>query len=144
MKLQGAEANQNVTISSILEESGAQYVAHAHYKTDANGCVDLTKDASLGGTYTGVEPMGLFWSMVPAPGQRSGLRLMKKDISQPDRVSVSVVDGHVESEEEGPPLNQVDVERWYLAPGIKQIPVRDGQLRGKLFLPEGKHSFFFI
>ena len=29
------------------------------------GTIDLSRDSSLLGTYTGVEPMGLMWSMVP-------------------------------------------------------------------------------
>lgn len=35
----------------------------------------VSEDASLGGSYDGVEPMGLLWSMKPIPGSKSGLRL---------------------------------------------------------------------
>lgn len=34
----------------------------------------VAKDASIGGSYDGVEPMGLLWSMKPIPGSRPGLR----------------------------------------------------------------------
>ena len=34
----------------------------------------VSDDASVGGTYTGKEPMGLLWSMRPVPGSRTGLR----------------------------------------------------------------------
>ncbi|KAL7882862.1 hypothetical protein SRHO_G00005200 [Serrasalmus rhombeus] len=34
----------------------------------------VAKDASMGGTYKGVEAMGLMWSMQPVPGSRKGLR----------------------------------------------------------------------
>ena len=34
----------------------------------------VSKDASVGGTYQGVESMGLLWGMVPVPGSRTGLR----------------------------------------------------------------------
>ena len=30
------------------------------------GVIDLEKHASLGGSYTGIEPMGLFWAMKPS------------------------------------------------------------------------------
>jgi len=36
-----------------------------------------TTDESLGGTYEGREPMGLLWSMRPAPGSPQGLRLIR-------------------------------------------------------------------
>lgn len=34
----------------------------------------VTRDGSVGGSYLGCEPMGLFWSLQPAPGGREGLR----------------------------------------------------------------------
>ena len=34
----------------------------------------VSEDASVGGTYTGIEPMGLLWSLRPIPGSRTGLR----------------------------------------------------------------------
>lgn len=34
----------------------------------------VTSDQSVGGSYLGCEPMGLFWSLQPAPGGREGLR----------------------------------------------------------------------
>ena len=30
----------------------------------------VSQEASLGGTYTGKEPMGLLWSMIPVPGSK--------------------------------------------------------------------------
>lgn len=34
----------------------------------------VSRDRSVGGSYLGCEPMGLFWSLQPAPGAREGLR----------------------------------------------------------------------
>lgn len=34
----------------------------------------VAKDESFGGTYEGVDPMGLLASMRPIPGSRTGLR----------------------------------------------------------------------
>ncbi|XP_074660931.1 acyl-coenzyme A thioesterase 5-like [Tubulanus polymorphus] len=36
------------------------------------------KDPSVGGSYVGVHPHGLLWGMEPLPGQRPGIRFMKK------------------------------------------------------------------
>lgn len=38
----------------------------------------VTRDHSVGGSYLGCEPMGLFWSLKPAPGEREGLRQVIK------------------------------------------------------------------
>ena len=34
----------------------------------------VSEDLSLGGTYSGVEQMGLMWSLRPVPGSKPGLR----------------------------------------------------------------------
>ena len=51
---------------------------------------------------------------------------------------------HVSSEEafddHSGVLDSVNVERWYMAPGVKRIKVRDGQVRGMLFLPPGMET----
>jgi dienelactone hydrolase len=48
--------------------NGKQWRGHAVFKADRNGTVDLTRDAPVSGTYTGVDGMGLFWSMDPPSG----------------------------------------------------------------------------
>lgn len=35
------------------------------------------------------------------------------------------------------PLVSVEVERWYIAPGVRRIPVTEHGLTGTLFLPSG-------
>ena len=37
----------------------------ARFRTDATGAVNLASAAPLSGSYSGVDPMGLFWSMTP-------------------------------------------------------------------------------
>lgn len=55
-----------VLSAQLQDEQGAPWFSsHAHFKTDSNGHVDLKKDAPLSGSYRGVDPMGLFWSMHP-------------------------------------------------------------------------------
>lgn len=41
----------------------------------------VTRDRSVGGSYVGREPMGLFWSLQPAPGGREGLRQVMRSAS---------------------------------------------------------------
>ncbi|KAA8580354.1 hypothetical protein FQN60_005889 [Etheostoma spectabile] len=69
-------------------------------------------DLSFGGTYTGKEAMGLLWSMRPVPGSRKGLR-------------------------EQAPLASSLTERWYMAPGLQRIQIREKGVRGTLFIPPG-------
>ena len=89
--------------------------------------------------------MGIFWSMVQAPGQREGIRLMKKDMDSPLTTNIAIYDGHLPidsvhtcSSPEPEPLCWASVERWYKAKEAKKQVVRDGRLRGVLYLPAGK------
>ncbi|XP_066285304.1 acyl-coenzyme A amino acid N-acyltransferase 1-like [Branchiostoma lanceolatum] len=134
---------QPVTLHARLVEGTARFQSYAHYRADDAGRVIVAKQASLGGLYTGVEQMGLFWSMQPSPGQKPGLRLRKKDVSTPFLVDFSVHEGHVDMmrEENLPWLATTTVERWYLGDGVKRIPVREGRVRGTLFLPPGDGLF---
>src|SRR5690348_4966717 len=42
---------------------GGTWASEATFVADAAGEVDLTRDAPSSGSYEGVDPMGLFWSM---------------------------------------------------------------------------------
>ena len=91
----------------------------------------------------GVEAMGLLWSMTPATGQRPGTRLMKRDVTTPLDVELSVLPGTVtikgkEDLMQATNLAQCRIHRWYMGPGVQRVPIREGRLRGTLFLPPGR------
>ena len=137
------EPNQTVTLETrLVGDNGEVFESHAHYIADKDGGVDVCRDLSLGGSYGGVEPMGLLWSMKPAPGQMKGLRLMKSDVTKPYEVEVKCFDGHVAPREKSQkPLSSTTFQKWYMADGVKRIPVREGRVRGVLFIPLGDGPF---
>ncbi|XP_018554566.1 peroxisomal succinyl-coenzyme A thioesterase isoform X1 [Lates calcarifer] len=132
-----------VTVHSQMHsEDGDLWEAFAHYNADADGTVSLTRDHSVGGSYSGCEPMGLFWGLQPAPGAREGLRLRKKNVETPYVVHVSLLEGHVSpSEEQSNELAAVTTERWYMAPGVRRIEICQDGVVGTLFLPPGTGPF---
>mgnify|MGYP001557602237 CR=1 FL=1 len=75
--------------------------------------------------------MGLFWSLQPASDRRQGIWLMKKDVTTPLIMKLSV------HNEQGETIATESCERWFLAPKVKRISIRHGRLRGTLFIPEG-------
>ncbi|XP_008318306.1 bile acid-CoA:amino acid N-acyltransferase-like [Cynoglossus semilaevis] len=126
----------------MYSEDGDLWEAFAHYNTKPDGTINLTRDHSVGGSYLGCEPMGLFWSLQPAPGGREGLRLRKKNVETPFVVNISLLDGHVSpSERQRAELATVTTERWYMAPGVKRIEIRQNGIVGTLFLPPGPGPF---
>ncbi|XP_078367149.1 bile acid-CoA:amino acid N-acyltransferase-like [Oculina patagonica] len=134
---------QRITLrAKIVGDQNEVYASHAHYIADKDGEVDVCRDSSLGGSYSGVSPMGLLWSMKPAPGQRKGIRLMKSDVTKPYNVELKCFDDHI-SPNETPSqlLSNVTFQKWYMADGVKRIPVREGRIRGTLFIPAGDGPF---
>ncbi|XP_007907331.1 acyl-coenzyme A thioesterase 4-like isoform X2 [Callorhinchus milii] len=134
--------NQPVTLHSRLESDDSFFwEAYAHYVSDAEGTVKVTRDVSVGGTYTGREPMGLIWSMTAAPGTQHGMRLRKIDVTKPYLVNISLYDGHLSHGFEAKAeLASVVVERSYIAPGVTRSEL-EGQVVGTLFLPPGPGPF---
>ncbi|KPP58505.1 peroxisomal acyl-CoA thioesterase-like, partial [Scleropages formosus] len=134
---------QEVTLYSLHEcENGNFWEAFGHYVSDPQGAVSGTDDASVGGTYEGIEPMGLLWSMRPVPGSKPGLRLRKKNVQTPVVVQIFVYMGHLnQGFREQVALACSPVERWYMAPGVQRVDVTDPLVRGTLFLPPGPGPF---
>ncbi|XP_060766209.1 peroxisomal succinyl-coenzyme A thioesterase-like isoform X2 [Neoarius graeffei] len=126
-------------------EDGHLWQSVAHYHADEDGVVDLTKHPSVGGSYVGCEPMGLFWSLQPALGDKQDLRLRKKNVETPFTVDVSVLEGHVSSKDEQingvRELVTVTLQRSYMAPGVRRIEIRQNGVVGTLFLPPGPGPF---
>ncbi|XP_068162721.1 bile acid-CoA:amino acid N-acyltransferase-like isoform X2 [Antennarius striatus] len=132
-----------VTLHSLHQSEDQDYwEAFGHYISDHRGVVSVAEDLSFGGTYTGVEVMGLLWSMRPAPGSHDCKRLRKKNVCTPILVSISVYRGHLaEGFRDQSPLASVLIERWYMAPGVQRIDIREKGVRGTLFIPPGPGPF---
>ncbi|XP_034444086.1 peroxisomal succinyl-coenzyme A thioesterase-like [Hippoglossus hippoglossus] len=123
-------------------EQGNKWEAYGHYTADATGTVNVSEDPCLGGTYSGVEPMGLLWSLIPVPGSKPGQMIRRLNVQTPMEVTISVYQGHqTEGFGDQVLLASVLVERWYMAPGIRRIPITEGGLTATLFLPPGPGPF---
>ncbi|XP_013885522.1 acyl-coenzyme A thioesterase 4 [Austrofundulus limnaeus] len=141
--VQNALPGSKITIHALHRcEDGQHWQAFAHYVADTTGAVNVSEDFSLGGTYSGLEPMGLLWGLKPVPGSKPGLRMRKKNVQIPMEVTVSVYHDHqTEGFMDQVPLAAVVVERWYMAPGVRRIPITEDGLTATLFLPPGPGPF---
>ncbi|XP_076740058.1 peroxisomal succinyl-coenzyme A thioesterase isoform X2 [Maylandia zebra] len=145
ISIKGRFLSQNypVTVCAQMHsEEGDLWEAFAHYTTNASRSINLTSDHSVGGSYLGCEPMGLFWALEPALRSREGLRLRKRNVETPYIVNISLLEGHTSpSEGQSTELAAVTVERWYMAPGVRRIEIRQNKIVGTLFLPPGPGPF---
>ena len=68
-------------------------------------------------------------------------RMRKRNVLSPMVVNISVYKGHMNqgfSEEAA--LATVVTERWYLAPGVQRVDIREQGVKGTLFIPPGTIS----
>ncbi|XP_065796206.1 peroxisomal succinyl-coenzyme A thioesterase-like [Muntiacus reevesi] len=135
--VRGLAPGQPVTLrASLRDERGALFRAHARYCADAAGLLDLERAPALGGSFAGLEPMGLFWALEP---EKPFWRFLKRDVQTPFAVELEVFDGH--EPETQRLLGRAVHERDFLAPGVRREPVRAGRVRATLFLPPGSGPF---
>lgn len=132
--VRGLAPKQPVTLrASLRDEKGALFQAHARYRADAGGELDLARAPALGGSFTGLEPMGLIWALEP---DKPFGRLVKRDVQTPFVVELEVLDGH--EPDAGQLLARALHERHFMQPGVRRVPVREGRVRATLFLPPGE------
>ncbi len=64
IKVEGGTGGELVTISiSGTDQFGNIWESRASYRLDSSGAMDTASSPPLQGTYSGVDPAGLFWSM---------------------------------------------------------------------------------
>lgn len=74
LKVTGLPAHKPVTVGAeAVDASGVKWHSEATFTTDGDGGLDLDSAKPSGGSYQGVDGMGLFWSMNPPAGD-PGLR----------------------------------------------------------------------
>ena len=134
----GFQPNTPITIQSSLvcPDEGFDFQSYAHIYADKDGCFDLKTTESVGGTYQGVDEMGLFWSMVKrenAPFNRCILANGSRDLHYNFKAFLGhITDDELEKESS---ISSTDCQR-YVSRNVKRVPLENGSVFGTLFLPE--------
>ncbi|MBI4488248.1 MAG: acyl-CoA thioesterase/BAAT N-terminal domain-containing protein [Deltaproteobacteria bacterium] len=69
IKLSGFDPERPLTVRARTKDgAGKRWASVATFVAGRDGVVDLTAQAPIAGGYSGVHPMGLFWSMLPQDG----------------------------------------------------------------------------
>ncbi|XP_034410738.1 acyl-coenzyme A thioesterase 1-like [Cyclopterus lumpus] len=133
VKVDGLRSRQVVTLTArSTDKKGVVFSSSATYRADGSGGVDLERDPSLGGSYTGLEPTGLLWSMRAAAPHK---RFQRTKSLNPHVVKFSVHEG------EGRVLAEATNERLLIGDGVSRRTITDGRIRGVLFTPPGGGPF---
>ncbi|MFD9703328.1 acyl-CoA thioester hydrolase/BAAT C-terminal domain-containing protein [Lentzea sp. NPDC059081] len=108
VQVAGLKPGQSITV----QLSTGDRASHAVFEADDRGLVDLTRHAPVEGSYRGVDPMGLFWSLERTGGKAGKTVLSVEGVG--DRV----------------------LDRRTLPEGVERLEVRENGLVGTLFAPE--------
>ncbi|GAA1992630.1 acyl-CoA thioesterase/BAAT N-terminal domain-containing protein [Catenulispora subtropica] len=127
VKVAGADPGSTVTLTATAEDAhGVTWKSKAAFKADAQGVVDLTRQAPTGGSYSGVDPMGLFWSMDPPTG------------SPAEGFDSDGFTATITAADQGATVS-ADVARQFESAGETEraLTVAEDGFEGHLFLPPG-------
>ena len=132
IRLTGLVPGARVTLTATMTDHlDRRWQSEATFTADDAGVVDVATQAPIAGSYDGVEPMGLFWSMTLAVPGGSSL---------PFRTLESLVVA-LAAAAEGRTIAEARVERRLLASGVTDETVHDDGLAGIFFRPPGAGPF---
>ncbi|MFO0333770.1 MAG: acyl-CoA thioesterase/bile acid-CoA:amino acid N-acyltransferase family protein [Pseudomonadota bacterium] len=123
--------------SRLVDDAGESWSAHGDYVADARGSIDVATAPSEGGTFAGIQPAGLLWSMRPPSG--TDRRFMIDAKVRPHKLGLPAVDPvkplviELAAESGGTVRARTTQTLRRLDPGVEVVPVRDGRLRGVAF-----------
>ena len=131
LRLIGLPLQQEVSLVATVSFTAGTYRSSALFRSDAQGAVDVARQAPLSGTYSDPDAMGLFWSMALAPSTAPSPPSPRVfEVLPPwDMTFSATVAGMI--------VASVTLDRRFVAPTVTRIPVRDHGVIGTLFLPEG-------
>ncbi len=117
-----------------LDDSARRWESQADFIAGPDGSLDLGKNAPLAGSYRGVDPMGLFWSLTLNPGDAGQFdQYLKKELT-PSEITI---EASCESQRR---ISRARLERHFVAPGTVIRTVEENGLAGLLFLPPAEAS----
>jgi dienelactone hydrolase len=124
----GLPAGDQVRVwARTYDRRGQVWESSGEFVTDGVGQVDLSTDASTGGTYTGVDPHGLFWSMRLPEDEQAPYPLLDAD----DMVVLLGAD------QAGVTVARTTLRRVVREPAGEVLPIAEAGLVGDLYLPPG-------
>lgn len=125
--LSGLSSGQTVTLwVRTKDASDREWASSASFVADNRGVVDVTKQQPVSGSYHTIDPMGLFWSMLPV-GIKQPIPFVSK-AQQPVMIDlIAEIDGKV--------IAATRLERRFATENIIREPLREQGLVGTCYYP---------
>ncbi|XP_054775411.2 acyl-coenzyme A thioesterase 1-like [Lytechinus pictus] len=141
IRANGLAAGQTVELrSTVSTECGRfEFEAHAQYTANEKGEISVNDDPSEGGTYAGIEPMGLLSRVQSLPvhaAKYPRIYIFKPTNPLVYTISMYDIDSGKSNSIQQEELDSVIVERHFVAPYVEHSFVECGGAMGTLYLPK--------
>jgi fermentation-respiration switch protein FrsA (DUF1100 family) len=127
IRIAGARPGQHVELVARTRRAGVLWQSRATFAVDAQGIVDVSRDAPVGGDYAGASAMGLIWSQAPVDSNS------REYFNNP--VTEALIT-EISASADGESAQATLVQRL-AAQGVTRREVREEGLVGTLYLPPG-------
>lgn len=133
IRIVGAPPRTPVKIAAwMMDDQNRRWESRAEFLSRSDGSVVLSQDAPRSGTYKGVDPAGLFWSMQLNPGDAGQYdQFLKKELT-PCEIAFEATTPDTLA------TARVRLEKQFVPEGTLVRAVEENGLAGLLFLPSGK------
>lgn len=131
--MRGLTPDQKVTLTlTTTDTKGNAWQSHATFYSDPSGTLSLNDTAPFSGTYHCVDPMGLFWSMLPPSNKptatfavfpQKGAPATKKNVY------------HLTASVDGKNVADATIVRLLASPNLAVKKIRQGSLYADLYYP---------
>ncbi|CAD6184889.1 unnamed protein product [Caenorhabditis auriculariae] len=128
------EPDRVYTMNMILKHNYGTHSATATFRSNSKGYIDLTTDAPIRGTYSGVEPMGLFMSQRPHEDFAFG-GYLRCTPPLPFYYDLILYD------EKESVVDQITIKKHWMHPKLERTEIAHDGFYGTLFKPPGKGPF---
>ncbi|WP_244648475.1 acyl-CoA thioesterase/BAAT N-terminal domain-containing protein [Neoaquamicrobium sediminum] len=123
----GLVSDELVAISAHTQRArGAVWMSQATFMADADGVIDLARDAPVGGDYAEVSAMGLIWSQQPV--ESANHEIFADEVMEPLRTTLT-------AETAGGIQAKAELLQRFAGPGVDRREIREEGLVGTLFTP---------
>jgi len=128
IRVEGLQPKERVSIQAgLVDGAGQPWASQADFTADAEGIIDVSKQAPIGGSYKAVSAMGLIWSMRPTA---KNVTIYRPPANfGPQSIEFRLL-------KKGANVAVARLKQIRIADGVQQIKLT-GQLHGVFFTPGG-------
>src|SRR3569833_3310519 len=127
IRVSGCQPGKHMTLQAeLFDGAGRRWSSQAEFGADAQGGIDISKQAPIGGSYKEVSAMGPVWSMKPV-GSKEGR------YQPPSNFNTQSIEFHLVGS--GAIIATAHLEQIPISDGIARLTVHEGRLRNKQISP---------